>query len=511
MNTATRRIKPQRAVDRRARRGARARGAALRAAVARPDRAAVRGAARGRRRRAALRRRSRPARRACTSACGSPGVGPGRRGDHVAVLVRRVGELRDLRGRDAGLRRHRPAHATTSTRRRSRPRSRRADEGDRRRRHLRLPGRVRRAARDLRPARARARRGRVRGARRPLQGPAARLARPAGGLRVLPQQADDDGRGRRGHDGLRGGARAARRRCATRAGSRRRAGSSTAASGSTTASTTSRRRSASASSRSSTGSSRARREVAARYGELLAGVDVETPLRGRRGSRAVVVRLRRQAPGGRRPRRACSARLAEDGIAGAPYLPVDPPPVVHARALRLRRGDAARSARTAARARWRSRSTRVSSAPTRSASPTACAPPSAEPRRRPPAEPDRPLGDGAVDAARGWGGESSPCSSRRARSGRPTPRRPPRSSSRTRGSTPPSCTTSATTGSPGACPGRSSTRTSRSRSSRRRSACGPRRGSRLAQPPRSPRSPSPFARSSSCPESSARRISTCGR
>ena len=35
----------------------------------------------------------------------------GRRGDHVAVLVRRVGELRDLRGRDAGLRGHRPAHA----------------------------------------------------------------------------------------------------------------------------------------------------------------------------------------------------------------------------------------------------------------------------------------------------------------------------------------------------------------------------------------------------------------
>ena len=36
---------------------------------------------------------------------------PRRRGDHDAVLVRRLGELRDLRGRDAGLRRHRPAHA----------------------------------------------------------------------------------------------------------------------------------------------------------------------------------------------------------------------------------------------------------------------------------------------------------------------------------------------------------------------------------------------------------------
>ena len=35
----------------------------------------------------------------------------GRRGDHLALLVRRLGELRDLRGRDAGLRRHRSAHA----------------------------------------------------------------------------------------------------------------------------------------------------------------------------------------------------------------------------------------------------------------------------------------------------------------------------------------------------------------------------------------------------------------
>ena len=85
-----------------------------------------------------------------------------------------------------------------------------ADEGDRRGRHLRLPVRARRAARDLRPARARARRGRVRGARRALQGPAARLARPSGDLGLLPEQADHDRRGRRGHDRLRGRARAAR-------------------------------------------------------------------------------------------------------------------------------------------------------------------------------------------------------------------------------------------------------------------------------------------------------------
>ena len=89
----------------------------------------------------------------------------GRRGDHLAVLVRRVGQLLHLRGRDAGLRRRRRAD--------DEPRSgsgrggdHRADEGDRRRRHLRLPLRARRAARPLRAARPRADPGRLRGARR---------------------------------------------------------------------------------------------------------------------------------------------------------------------------------------------------------------------------------------------------------------------------------------------------------------------------------------------------------
>ena len=70
----------------------------------------------------------------------------GRRGDHLAVLVRRVGELRDLRGRDAGLRRHRPAHVQPRSRG-GRGGDHRADEGDRRRRHLRLSVRARPAAR----------------------------------------------------------------------------------------------------------------------------------------------------------------------------------------------------------------------------------------------------------------------------------------------------------------------------------------------------------------------------
>ena len=178
VSTATRRINALRAVDRRARRGARARGAALGAALARarPGRGSRRcSPTRSARRTAPRSRRARPG---CTSACALAGVGPGRRGDHVAVLVRRLGELRDLRGRDAGLRGRRPADVQPRPGR-GRGGDHAADEGGRRGRHLRLSVRARRAARDLRAARARARRGRVRGARRALQGPAARLARPS--------------------------------------------------------------------------------------------------------------------------------------------------------------------------------------------------------------------------------------------------------------------------------------------------------------------------------------------
>ena len=46
--------------------------------------------------------------------CITAGVGSGRRGDHVAVLVRRVGQLRDLRGCDARVRGRRPRGRSTS-------------------------------------------------------------------------------------------------------------------------------------------------------------------------------------------------------------------------------------------------------------------------------------------------------------------------------------------------------------------------------------------------------------
>ena len=161
------------------------------------------------------------------------GIGPGRRGDHVAVLLRGVRELLPLRRRRPGLRRHRPAHAQPRPGR-GRGGGDGEDEGDRRRRHLRPPVRARRAARDRRPARPRVHRRLVRGARRGVQGRAARLARRPVRLRLLSEQADDDRRGRDRHDALRGGVARASARSATRAAATPAAGSSTSASASTT-------------------------------------------------------------------------------------------------------------------------------------------------------------------------------------------------------------------------------------------------------------------------------------
>ena len=64
-----------------------------------------------------------------------------------------------------------------------------------------------------------------------------------------------------------------------------------------------------------------RRDVAARYGELLAGLDVETPLADdadhERSWFVYVVKL----PARRRPRRRDRRGSAREGIACAPYLP----------------------------------------------------------------------------------------------------------------------------------------------------------------------------------------------
>ena len=243
-----------------------------------------------------------------------------------------------------------------------------ADEGGRRGRHLRLSVRARRAARDLRPARARARRGRVRGARRALQGPAARLARPS-------RRSSRSTRTSRSRPARAARSRPARprstscsSRSATRAGSRRRAGSQHGRLGFNY-------RLDDISAALGIGQLEkldrilaARSEVAARYGELLAGVDVELPLADDadhvRSWFVYVVKLPRGVDRDGADRRARRARA----IACAPYLPS-----IHLQSyMRERygfsRGHASRSARTRARARWRSRSTRGSRARIRSAS-----------------------------------------------------------------------------------------------------------------------------------------------
>ena len=182
---------------------------------------------------------------------------PGRRGRHLAVLVRRVGELRDLRGRDAGLRGHRPADAEPLA-----GGGRGGDHGShargRRGRHLRLSVRARRARACATPRR-RADPGRVRGARRALQGRAGRARRgPSAVFAFYPNKQITTGEGgmvttHSEESGV----------CCRSLRNQGRADSGGwlehARSASTTASTTSAPRSGSASSRSSTRSSQAPR------------------------------------------------------------------------------------------------------------------------------------------------------------------------------------------------------------------------------------------------------------
>ena len=122
----------------------------------------------------------------------------------------------------------------------------------------------------------------------------------------------------------------------------------------------------------------ARREVAARYSELLAGLDVETAAPRRRRPRPLVVRLRGEAATRRRPRRRHGpARRRGNRHRAVPA--VDPPAVVHARALRLLRRHVPGQRGRERAARWRSRSMPGFRARIRSASSRPCAPPSNPP------------------------------------------------------------------------------------------------------------------------------------
>ena len=174
----------------------------------------------------------------------------------------------------------------------------------------------------VRAARPGADPGRLRGARSRVQGQLGRLARRRRRLRLLSEQADDDRRGRDGHDARRGDLAIGSSACATRDAPTAAAGSTMRGSATTTASTTSAPRSGSGSSRSSTRSCRC---AAGRGGALRqscsAGVDgLELPLADDadhvRSWFVYVVTLARGTD-----RERVIAELERQGIATSRYLP----------------------------------------------------------------------------------------------------------------------------------------------------------------------------------------------
>ena len=145
---------------------------------------------------------------------------------------------------------------------------------------------------------------------------------PSGGVRVLPEQADDDGRGRDGDDALGAGVASAPQPAQPGSSGLGRLARARAARASTTASTTSVPRSGSASSRSSTTILEARARVASRYGELLASIPgLELPCADdaehERSWFVYVVTL----PARRRSRGRDRRRSHERGVQTARYLP----------------------------------------------------------------------------------------------------------------------------------------------------------------------------------------------
>ena len=142
-----------------------------------------------------LERDGRPARQP-----GAAGRRPRRRGGHLVVLVRRVGQ-RDPRS--STRRRCSPtstSRRSTSTRRRSRRRSRRARKAILPVHIFGYPCDIGAHQRDRGAPWPAGGRGRLRGAGRERGRAAASARRQPRRLRLLPEQADDDGRGRDDHD-----------------------------------------------------------------------------------------------------------------------------------------------------------------------------------------------------------------------------------------------------------------------------------------------------------------------
>ncbi len=283
-----------------------------------------------------------------------------RRGRHDAVQLRRLGQLPALRGRAAGLLRHRPAHAQHRSR-----------GGRGRRSASARPGCCRCTSSATRPtcrrsSGSRAERGLwlVEDACEAL-GAVHADGTPVGargnlvGVRLLPEQAADDGGGGRRDRRLGRRSRSASTPSATRAARPTWAGSTTTGSASTTASTTSPARSASRSSSASTRCSPPARASPALYTEALGRGrgPRRLPCPDADGDRAQLVRLRGPAAARRRSRRGRhGAARARRGLQAVPAR--DPPDELLPRALRPPRGrvPGLRGRRRAAR--WRCRSSR---------------------------------------------------------------------------------------------------------------------------------------------------------
>ena len=336
---------------------------------------------------------------------------PGRRGHHGADLVRGLGQRDALRARDAGLRRRRSRDVRARSRRRSRRPSRRA-------RARILPVHVFGYPCDMEALGALAEKHSLAiiedaceavGSER--SGQARRRPRQPGGVRLLPQQADDDRRGRHGHDRRRRARRAAALASPTRAAPTRATGSSTTSSASTTAWTSSRPPSGSRRPSASTRSSaRAPRSPPATTtcSAAIDGVTIPAPTAP--GRRALVVRLRRAARRGDRPRR-------RDGRPAGARRGLQAVPARGAPAAVLSQPRAPARASFPSPRRWRAprsrcRSTRASRPTTRPTSPPASPTCSAErcsPRRRSP--PSSRRRSPAISPRRRPGGASPPGSS----------------------------------------------------------------------------------------------------
>ena len=276
--------------------------------------------------------------------CISAGIGAGRRGDHVAVLVRRERELLHLRGRRPGLRGHRPAHAQPRS-----GRGRGGGDASGRRRSSRVD--IYGYPCELDELRAIADRHGLALIEDSCEALGAEYkGAPLGshgapcGLRLLSEQADDDGRGRHGDDALRGGVAAAA--LAAQPGPRRlgrlaRARPPRLQLPPDDVARRARDRPARAARRDP---ARCAAAVAARYDELLA--------RHRRASSCrapttPTTAARGSSTSSRLPdndaRERVIAHLRARGDRLQPLPAVDPPAAVHARALRLRARGCARS------------------------------------------------------------------------------------------------------------------------------------------------------------------------